>query len=79
MTIPDRRAAAEAGSGRRQITEAAIRLSKEERLQFRTEVEALFDRWSDRTRNRSIPRETYSIFFVFQPYPRLPDTTAPAD
>ena len=54
---------------RRSITDASIRLTDQERDEFAREMGAVFDRWSDRTRDRSVPRRSYSFFMMFQPYP----------
>ena len=56
---------------RRTVSDSAIRLSDDERDEFAEEIRDLFDRWRDRTRDRSVERRTYSLFMIFQPFPAL--------
>ncbi|QDP95541.1 helix-turn-helix transcriptional regulator [Microlunatus elymi] len=54
---------------RRSITDSEIRLTDDERDEFAADMQELFDRWADRTRDRSVPRRSYSYFMIMQPYP----------
>jgi DNA-binding transcriptional ArsR family regulator len=76
------RGAGEATAGaedRRSINDSAIRLTAEERSEFTAELDDLINRWNDRTRDRSVPRRTYSFFSIFQPYPPLESQPAGTD
>jgi predicted ArsR family transcriptional regulator len=53
----------------RWIRDAAVRLSADEREEFAEDLEKLLERWTKRTHDRAVPRTTYSMFMVFQPYP----------
>jgi predicted ArsR family transcriptional regulator len=70
---------APAPEDRRSINDTAIRLTPEELTEFTTELEEMLDRWTDRTRDRSVPRRTYSYFSIVQPYPPLDAEATPRD
>lgn len=55
------------------VSSNSLRLTQEEVVAFAAEVEALVNRWRERTRGAGPDRTTYSIYHLIQPYPDLPD------
>ncbi|GAA2129376.1 helix-turn-helix domain-containing protein [Nocardioides bigeumensis] len=57
------------------LTNAALRLTKEESVAMADELTALVDRWSERTRGSTRPRDdsrrTYLYYAVLMPHPGL--------
>ena len=53
----------------RTVTESAVRLTKEEATEMAAELDALVERWAERTRGRDADRRTYLWFSVLQPHP----------
>lgn len=55
------------------VFDAALRFTQEELVEFAHEIEALHERWRERTRGRDDGRTTYSVYQLLQPYPGLSD------
>jgi DNA-binding transcriptional ArsR family regulator len=55
------------------IFNASLRFTQEEVVEFAQDVEALHQRWRDRTRGHDDGRVTYSVYQLVQPYPDQPD------
>jgi predicted ArsR family transcriptional regulator len=59
----------------RTVNETAVRLTREEAEELAQELDAVVDRWRDRTRGRrddeggDVERETYLWFSILQPHP----------
>ena len=51
------------------ITDQAMRLSKDEASDFMEEIDAVLERWRDKTQGRSRDRRTYVYYAMLQPYP----------
>ena len=46
-----------------------MRLTKDEAAEFMGEIDAVLERWADRTRGRAPERRTYLYYSMLQPYP----------
>lgn len=57
----------------RMISDSAVRLTKQEAVEFSDELVELARSWADRTRGRDDERRTYSVLVLLQTYPALAD------
>jgi DNA-binding transcriptional ArsR family regulator len=55
------------------VSSNSLRLTQEEVVEYARDVEALINRWRERTAGGGPGRTTYSIYQLIQPYPDLPD------
>jgi DNA-binding transcriptional ArsR family regulator len=53
------------------VFDTSLRFTQEELGEYAAELEALNQRWHDRTRGRDDGRSTYSVYALLQPYPSL--------
>ncbi len=51
------------------LSDSAIRLTKDEAVEFASDLTAFFDTWREKTMGRGDGRQTYSLLQVLQPYP----------
>lgn len=58
------------------IFNASLRFTQVELVEFAHEMEAMLQRWRDRTRGHDDDRVTYSVYQLIQPYPNDPDGDA---
>lgn len=67
----------EEGRGVFATSDHALKLSDDEAVQLRQELDDVIEAWADRTRGRDPERRTYLLVQMVQPYPDEP--TAPAE
>jgi DNA-binding transcriptional ArsR family regulator len=59
------------------VFNASLRLTQEELVEFGQELQALQERWRERTRGHDDGRITYSVYQLLQPYPAVEDADGP--
>jgi DNA-binding transcriptional ArsR family regulator len=56
----------------RTISDQSLKLTKDEAIELSQELDALLERWAERSRTRGDDRRTYLLYSILQPYPEVP-------